>query len=684
MKPEHLPLIKTLSAPSLHPDGNRAVIGVTRPDLSVDGYLGQLWEVRLDDLAEPRRITRGFRDTAPKYSPDGKALAFLRTNPGDAPQLYLVEAQGGEPQQLTDQKLGVESFRWSPDSRRIVFASAVPQEGRYGTVEGVAAGAEDPRLISGYKYRLNGAGFVVDKLSQIFELEVPQQTAEPLFEPRGRAKQGAENEPFKPFPEARQLTDDALTHSQPRYSAQGERIYFIGERLDSADGCLELYSMTAEGHELTQLNNQPFDGFSVMNAVESKDGKWLFVLGEELSSSGTDFVASQVGIYLRSATEPFATESGAWRRLSDATSRDFGESPDLIPWGEDSVLAVERSRGAGRLVRISAQGELEDLLDEQLLITGLDAVIAAHGDDPAIVLSLTDSESFGDLAVLTGQGLNRLTDFSREFRDQAGLIPAEEQVFSSSDGYPVHGWVLLPEGEGPHPVLLNIHGGPFAQYGWGLFDEAQVYASAGYAVVMCNPRGSGGYGYQHARAIKGQMGTVDLADVLGFLEGALAEYPQLDSSRLGVMGGSYGGYLTAWTISQDQRFRAAIVERGYLDPVSFVGSSDIGWIFPSEYNGTDAAAIAAQSPMAHLAKVQTPTFVIHSEEDWRCPIEQAQRYFVGLKKLGVETELLIFPGENHELSRSGLPQHRKQRFEHILRWWSRYLPTEQNQAVVEI
>jgi dipeptidyl aminopeptidase/acylaminoacyl peptidase len=227
-------------------------------------------------------------------------------------------------------------------------------------------------------------------------------------------------------------------------------------------------------------------------------------------------------------------------------------------------------------------------------------------------------------------------------------------------------------------VLLNIHGGPFAQFTGAWFDEAQVYAGAGYAVLMCNPRGSAGYGEAHGRAIKGRMGSVDFDDVLGFLDSALAAFPALDPDRLGIMGGSYGGYLTAWTIAHDHRFRAAIVERGFLDPVSFVGSADIGWFFPGEYTGWDPDAMRRQSPMACVDDVKTPTLIIHSEEDWRCPIEQAQRYYAALKLRGVETELLIFPGENHELSRSGTPHHRKQRFEHILRWWAQHLPTSGN------
>ena len=202
-------------------------------------------------------------------------------------------------------------------------------------------------------------------------------------------------------------------------------------------------------------------------------------------------------------------------------------------------------------------------------------------------------------------------------------------------------------------MILQIHGGPYASYGIHLFDETQVLVDAGYAVVYCNPRGSAGYGRAHGRSIRQAMGTLDFADVIDFLEGAVAADQSLDGARVGVMGGSYGGYLTAWVIAHDHRFAGAIVERGFLDPVSFQGTSDIGSFFGDEYVGIDPDAIARQSPMAVVGQVTTPTLVIHSELDFRCPLEQATRYYSALKRQGTEAEMLVFPGEDHELTRVG-------------------------------
>jgi dipeptidyl aminopeptidase/acylaminoacyl peptidase len=230
-------------------------------------------------------------------------------------------------------------------------------------------------------------------------------------------------------------------------------------------------------------------------------------------------------------------------------------------------------------------------------------------------------------------------------------------------------------------VLLTVHGGPYTQYGWTLFDETQTYVEAGYAVLQCNPRGSSGYGQAHGRVIKEHMGELDADDVVAFLDAAL-EDPALDASRVGLMGGSYGGFMTTLLLGRTDRFVAGISERAFNDPVSFVGSSDIGAWFADGYVGTDPERIAAQSPLAHAHRITTPTLVVHSEEDWRCPLEQGTRLYVELKRRGVPTELLLFPGEGHELSRSGRPKHRLARLEHVLRWWARWLPTARNQPAV--
>ncbi|KIA73307.1 peptidase YuxL [Arthrobacter sp. MWB30] len=669
MKPEQLPLLNSVSAPAIHPDGTKAVVSVTRPDFDADTYVGQLWSVPLDNAKYPRRITRGFRDTAPSFSPDGLVLAFLRSDPGGKPQLFVVESAGGEPQRITNQAAGVDSFVWAPDSHRIAFLARVPERGRYGTVDDVAPGAEDARLITANQYMMNGVGYTADQRQQLFVVEVPELGGEPAVLPRGRAAHEQPTLELPGLPAALQLTFGDADHTSPAFSADGGRLYFVAALHEGHDDDLvtSVYRVDAAGGEPVVVEPANRTPQTVTDVRPSADGKWLFYIAQELGDTGRDFVARNSVLYV------MPSAGGEAVALTDVEHLDV--SGPLEPSGPDRVLVLNTALGSVELLEVIANGDITPLVHGARVVIG--ASVAANGE---IAVSLSDASTAGDVATLERGELRLLTDFSGALRNNSTVIEPLDFEAESSDGHAVHGWLVIPEGPGPHPVLLNIHGGPFAQYTGALFDEAQVYAAAGYAVVMCNPRGSSGYGQEHGRAIKGRMGTLDMQDVMAFLDAALASRKSLDPGNVGIMGGSYGGYLTAWIIAHHHRFKAAIVERGFLDPVSFAGSSDIGWFFGREYTGGSMEQMLAQSPMAFIADVQTPTLVVHSENDLRCPIEQGQRYYAQLKAQGVETALLVFPGEDHELSRSGTPHHRRQRFEHILSWWAKYLPTAGNKA----
>jgi dipeptidyl aminopeptidase/acylaminoacyl peptidase len=297
-------------------------------------------------------------------------------------------------------------------------------------------------------------------------------------------------------------------------------------------------------------------------------------------------------------------------------------------------------------------------------------VDAASG---TIAVSYKDNFSIGEVAVLEGDGAPRtLSEFGKALREQAAPRPMIEFTPTAPDGQQLHGFLVLPDGDGPHPVLLMIHGGPFTQYGWSLFDEAQVYADAGYAVVYTNPRGSSGYGSEYGKWIKGDVGSRSMADLMVLLDDALTR-PELDGSRLGVLGGSHGGFMTSWIVGHSDRFKAAVSERAVNAIDSFAGSSDIGWGFGYDLYSANPAEWWEMSPLAYAEDITTPLLIIHSEHDWRCPLEQAQRMYVALRRRDAEVEMLLFPGEGHEMSRSGLPSHRVARFEAILEWFDRHL-----------
>jgi dipeptidyl aminopeptidase/acylaminoacyl peptidase len=333
-----------------------------------------------------------------------------------------------------------------------------------------------------------------------------------------------------------------------------------------------------------------------------------------------------------------------------------GGDLDVTP---DGVLFTNEQRGAVHLLHVPFDGS-----PAQTVFGGERQVAGFAWANGVLAATIAGPADWGEL--YTTRAAGPLTSFS------AG-VDALEQVEITTvapDGYPVHGWVVRPAGEGPHPVLLMIHGGPYAQYGWRLFDEAQVYAGGGYAVVFGNPRGSSGYGEAHGRPIRGNVGEVTAADLLALLDAAL-KAPDLDGSRVGVLGGSHGGFMTTWLAAHHgERFGAAVSERAVNSIDSFAGTSDIGWFFADSLYVRD---FERQSPLSYADRIALPMLIIHSEQDWRCPVEQAYRLFVALKRRGAPVELLLFPGEGHELSRNGRPSHRIQRFDAILAWFDEHL-----------
>ncbi|PWJ55360.1 Dipeptidyl aminopeptidase/acylaminoacyl peptidase [Quadrisphaera granulorum] len=681
MLPSDLPLLAGCSGPSLTPDGRTAVVSITAPDLHTDEEVGDLWRVPTDGSAPPRRLTRGHRDTAAAVSPDGRWVAFLRASPGAAPQLHLVETDGGEPIALTTAEqlpLGAGAPRWSPGGDQLAFCARVPEPGRYGTANGPAhlrgPDAEPPRLITTPAHRIDGVGFTLDRRLHAFVLDVDRTAVD--------AGQRI-SAPERPAP--RQVTDGDADDTQVVWTTDGLALLVVSTRHEGAghDQRRGAYRVEATAHREDKLVPVVTGDLAVSRVAADPDGNRLWLLATALDERGLGAVAQPESLYtaVLDLDDLGTTTAAAVARLTPPDV-DLGDPAGFLEVDAAGALVAERTRGSLRLLRVRPDGSWQTLLDGPLQVTG----VASTPDGTAAVAVVADQSSRGELvrvgpaAVTDGQDGEplRLTDAGGPLRATGRLRPLLEVEHPSRDGYPVHGWVVLPDeahfGAGPHPVLLLVHGGPHAQYGWALFDEAQVAAGAGYAVVMGNPRGSAGYGLAHGEAVLGALGTVDADDVEALLDGVLADASlPLDAERVGVMGGSYGGYMAALLTTRTHRFAAAVVERGYLDATSFVGSADIGWYFPDQLHGSDAA-MREQSPLTHVASVRTPTLVIHSEQDWRCPVEQGQRWWTALRRQGVETALLLFPGEGHELTRSGRPSHRTARFEHLARWWERHLP----------
>nr|WP_221244108.1 S9 family peptidase [Cryobacterium roopkundense] len=669
-------MLRSVSRPTIHPDASRAVVSVQRADLDADDYIGQLWSVALEGEPQPRRVTRGHSDSQPRFSPDGALLGFLRRSPGGRGQLYVVDAAGGEPVQVTTAALGVSDFRWRPGTHDLVFLARVPEPGRYGTVAGLTFEAEPARRILTRRYRANGVGYTVDRRAHVFLVAAPDVWAEPHAAAApsiDAASSGASAADHTSVPDARRISSGDYDHAGLALSADGLSVLTVSARHARRDRdlCAEIWRLSLDSAGDCALVLSAEAQLAV-SALEWATADSVVFLASDVGKSGRDFVARNTSAY------SVGTSAGSEpRRLTDPEAIDLDPSGGLSVTPAGVVLAHNTVRGRVEIVGIDpdrvGDGAVTNLLHGSHVATAHDVL------GETVVVAVQHAGSWGEL-MLAGPRPRLLTDFSASIRE-SGICHPVETVVTAGDGYPVHGWILAPEGPGPHPVLLNIHGGPFAQYTVALLDEAQIYVEAGYAVVMCNPRGSAGYGQAHGRVIRQAMGTVDMTDVLEFLDGALASSDALDSARVGIMGGSYGGYLTAWIIAHDHRFAASIVERGFLDPEAFVGTSDIGDFFGEEYVGTDRELVVSQSPQAVVDEVTTPTLVLHSEQDYRCPLSQGERYYAALTQAGVPAELVIFPGENHELSRSGRPRHRVQRSEIILDWWARHLPTTRNAEI---
>jgi len=666
MRPEDVYVLTSVSDPRLSPDGLRVAYVVNRIDREANGYRSVVWVAALDG-SEPRQFTSGERsDDSPRWSPDGRWLAFVSNRDGDEKQahgeLYVLPADGGEPRRLTEGKEGVESIAWSPDSRRIAFARRVRDEA-YEEAEDDDR-RRPPRRFTRLFYKLDSVGWTGDRRKHLFVVGLDD---------------GGE----------RQLTGEDCEDDEPAWSPDGSRIVFSsmrGERWDV--GLVEaLYELEVDvqGAEPRRLSQR--DEGATMPSF-SPDGTLIAYRYEP--DDGTYPHHGQIAVM---------RPDGSDRRILTARlDRQCTPYPLIREpvWDAGRLAFRVEDRGNVHIYTVAADGSSEP----ELLVGGERSVGLYDLVDGVLVYTASTSTRPHELYVWlqasaaepptrgrsAGGDDERITSVCDDFVAGRELAEPERYTAVSADGTEVDAWLVRPPGfdEGRrYPVLLTIHGGPFTQYETGFFDEVQVYAGAGYCVLYSNPRGGSGYSEEWGRAIRGPgggagpgWGTIDYEDLMGVVDTALERFPFLDPERLGVLGGSYGGFMTSWIVGHTNRFRAALSERAVNHLVSAFGSSDVFWIFERQFGGPMWEHVddwLRMSPATYAREIETPVLVVHSENDLRCNVEQGEHLFTLLRLLGKDVEMLRFPGESHELSRSGSPVHRVQRFEAILEWFGRRL-----------
>lgn len=642
MQPSDLARLKTLGDPRLHPDGRSVAFVVSQPDLDEDRYLTR---IHLWDGERTRVLTHGPHDARPRWSPEGDRLLFLRKggDDDDKPQVAVMPADGGEADVVTDFSLGVSEAEWSPDGRRLAVVATTWLNEDLDDDER----KRRPKRIGRLGYRGDTVGWRHDRRTHVWIVDVAG---------------GAEPRCLTP--------GDDFDESGVTWRPDGDHLLFLSSRHADRE-----HEPGTQVFEIAVDSKAPADDERA--EALSGIGEWEAI---EVASDGSLYLTGLPDVW------QWPASVGVYR-LADGALQDLTGKIDrsVVPSAPAASTSgpVVHDRGfltlledGGRVGIVDWQSDgPQYLIQGDRCVTGLDA----SADGRTVVFVAQSATDPGELYVSQDGQERRLTQLNAEFREVVDLV--EPIPFSyRRAGLDIDGWVYLPSGDEAAPVLLNIHGGPTSQYGWYFFDEFQVYAGAGFGVVAVNPRGSSGRGTEFAQAVKGvwqDLDSDDMLDLRAAVDEAASRFDRLDSARVGIMGGSYGGFATARILAADQRFSSAVVERGLLSWHSFHGTSDIGPFFDRMFLGVgwaeDPELMHDASPIAVADRVTTPTLVLHSDADYRCPLEQAEQFFTRLRMNAVEAQLLVFPEESHELSRSGKPRHRVERFEAILDWHAEHL-----------
>ena len=684
--------------PRPSPDGTRVAFTRVTVNEKGEGYDTALWIVPADGSAPPARLTAGTRDAQPRWSPDGKRIAFLRAPLRDGkpepPQIHILSLTGGEAWRLTDVPRGTSAAVWSPDGKRIAFTSSanekdlakqrrekaarktaqdvdVPRPNETPAPKPPAAVPDeseresDVRTITRAVYRFDNQGYAdPEHGSHIWVVDAPDLAEQPLA--------------------ARQITDGKYEEDDPLWSRDGARIYYTSTRIDEPYYELpqsDIYAVPASGGEPEKIAALEFD---IGQASLSPDGRSLAFVAE-VSRPVRSYIQPDLwtleltrGATPKNLTADFDSDVGGGIGGDQRAPR--GNAGARIAWSDDgkSLVALVAHEGRANLMRFPVAG------GAPAPITAGDQTVTSYGASRAggpIALTISTPTVVGDLWMLDAQSAQprRLTSFNDALFAQLRLTPPEEIWYTSFDGKRVHAWAQRPPDFDPskkYPLILNIHGGPHSAWGFIFTHEFQWMAARGYIVLYPNPRGSSTYGQEFGNIIQYRYPGDDHRDLMAGVD-ELIRRGWADPQRLGVTGGSGGGLLTNWAVTQTTRFRAAVSQRDIADWSAWWYTADFTLFQPNWFRKApfeDPTDFAQRSPLTHVDKIRTPLMFILGEADHRTPpAAGGESLFRALKYLRRPTAMVRFPGESHDLSRTGQPWHRVERLRAIIGWMDKYI-----------